>query len=127
MKFSFHPDSGLVLVQAQIWGPVGNAFFTLALDTGATATLVSQSRLMKLGYDPAIQPERVQIITGSSVEFVPRIEVERITSLGRTSILFPVIAHNLPPNSGIDGLLGLDFLRSKVLHVDFEKGEIELG
>jgi predicted aspartyl protease len=127
VKFHFRADSGLIVVQVEIWGPVGNTMLQLALDTGATTSLISQSRLIFLGYDPSVQANRVQITTGSSVEFAARISVDMIKALGRTSVSFPVIAHNLPPNTGIDGLLGLDFLRGKVLRVDFQKGEIELS
>lgn len=73
MSFSFNAESGLIIVQVEISGSAGNAILSLALDTGATATLINQSRLMQLGYDPAARPERLQITTGSGVEFVPRI------------------------------------------------------
>lgn len=114
MKYSFSADAGLVVVQAEVWGPTGTGLLLLALDTGATSTLVSQSRLIKLGYEPTVQADRVQITTGSAVEFAPRISVDMIKALGRTSVSFPVIAHNLPPNTGIDGLLGLDFQRGEI-------------
>ena len=127
MKFRFRTDDGLILVKAELWGPNGSNVATLALDTGATATLISQALLIYLGYDPSLQAERAQITTGSGVEFVPKVTVEKIKTLGRNHLDFPVLSHNLPPNAGVEGLLGLDFLRGKILKVDFQKGEIELG
>jgi hypothetical protein len=37
-----------------------------------------------------------------------------------------VIGHALRTNSGVDGLLGLGFLRNHVLTIDFRAGQIDL-
>jgi hypothetical protein len=37
-----------------------------------------------------------------------------------------VVTHTLPPSSAIDGLLGLNFFREKVLTVDFVSGTVDL-
>lgn len=99
---------------------------SLALDTGATATMVNQSRLMQLGYDPAGSPDRLQVTTGSGIEFVPRVTVEKIAALGQERAGCLVLCHTLPPTVGVDGLLGLDFLRGQILTIDFRKGRITL-
>ena len=78
--------------------------------------------LVALGYDPALMPDRVQITTGSGVEFVPRVLLDRIMVLGEESAEFPVLWDTLPPSAGIDGLLGLDFFRGRSLPVDFRAG-----
>src|SRR5438874_1974268 len=46
--------------------------------------------------------------------------------LGRTRSRMGVLAHSLPPSARIDGLLGLDFLRSRRLTIDFSAGTLEL-
>ena len=81
---------------------------------------------MQLGYDPALVPDRLQITTGSGVEFVPRITVSKLTALGQERHDFPVLSHNLPPSASIDGLLGLDFLRGQELTIDFRNGQLRL-
>lgn len=124
MSFAFNPHQGLVIVRAQIWGPSGTGILLLALDTGATSTLVSQSRLMQLGYDPAVAPSRVQISTASGIEFVPSLSVARISALGRVRVDFSVLSHSLPATAGVDGLLGLDYFREQKLTVDFRAGRI---
>jgi predicted aspartyl protease len=126
VSFPFNSHQGLILVKAELWGPAGNAAVMLAVDTGATGTLVSQTRLIQLGYDPVAAPTRVQITTGSGVVFVPRFEVMKIVSLGQERQDFPVLGHNLPPGTGIDGVLGLDFLRGLTLTVDFRTGQLSL-
>ena len=56
--------------------------------------------------------------------FAPMVVLEKITAIGKERMTFPVLAHTLPPSAGVDGLLGLDFLRGEVLTVDFRLGEI---
>ena len=57
MTFPFNAQRGLVVVYAELFG-------TLALDTGATATLINVAPLVTIGYDPALSPIRVQVTTG---------------------------------------------------------------
>ena len=127
MSFPFDPQQGLIIVPAELWGPSGSAVLRLALDTGATGTLVNTGMLVALGYDPALIPDRVQITTGSGVEFVPRILLDRIMVLGEEAVEFPVLGHTLPPSAGIDGLLGLDFFRGRSLTIDFRAGQVALA
>lgn len=53
MSLPFEPDSGLIIVRAAVDGPSGSAILRLALDTGATGTLINVGMLVALGYDPA--------------------------------------------------------------------------
>jgi hypothetical protein len=124
MSFSFDPRQGLVIVRAELEGPTGNGVLQLALDTGATGTLVSAAMLVAVGYDPALAPDRLQVTTGSGVEFVPRIVISKLTALGQDRASFPVLSHTLPPSASVDGLLGLDFLRGYTLTLNFRIGRI---
>ncbi len=99
----------------------------LALDTGATATMVNIGPLAAVGYDPSLVPDRVQVTTGSGIEFVPRIAASKLKALGQERADFPVLGHTLPPSASVDGLLGLDFLRGQELNIDFRKGRIALS
>ena len=105
MSFPFYPHYGLIIVQAELWGPSSGAVLSLALDTGATTTLVNIGMLVALGYDPALSADRVQVTTGSGVEFAPRVVLQRMVALGHERAGFPVLAHTLPPSAGVDGLL----------------------
>jgi hypothetical protein len=60
----FDPEEGLIVVPVELVGPAGRALLRLALDTGATRTVVNVGTLVALGYDPALVPERLQITTG---------------------------------------------------------------
>jgi predicted aspartyl protease len=126
MSIPFNPQHGLVIVQAAVDGPSGSAVLRLALDTGATGTVINMGMLVALGYDPALVPERIQVTTGSGVEFVPRVSLHKIVALGQERANFPVLGHTLPPSASIDGVLGLDFVRGQTLTVDFRTGTITL-
>ena len=126
MSFPFNAQQGLVIVQAEVFGPAGSIVLRLALDTGATATMINVAPLVAVGYDPSLVPDRVQVTTGSGVEYVPRLRVARIKVLGQERVHFPVLTHTLPPSSTIDGLLGLDFVRGQTLTIDFRQASVSL-
>jgi predicted aspartyl protease len=122
----FNAAQGLIIVAAPLWGPAGDRIVRLALDTGATATVVRTAILVSIGYDPAVAPDRVQMTTGSGIEYTPRLTVSQFEALEQQRAAFPVVAHTLPPSASIDGLLGLDFLRGQRLTIDFRRGQISL-
>ena len=64
---------------------------------------------------------------GSGGEYVPRVVVSRLKALGEHRVNFPVLSHTLPSSASVDGLLGLDFLRGKVLRIDFRQGTLALN
>jgi hypothetical protein len=64
----------------------------------------------------------VRVTTGSGVEFVPRVQVQRMVALDQQRVDFAVLSHTLPPSTGVDGVLGLDFMRGMCLTIDFRAG-----
>ena len=101
MNFAFDPDRGLIVVRAELWGPSGSGVLQLALDTGATSTLINVGMLVAIGYVPALTVERVQVTTGSGVEFAPRVVLQRVSALGQERLGFPVLGHTLPPSASV--------------------------
>ncbi len=126
MKPVFDPAEGLIVVPTKIVGESATAVLRLALDTGATTTLINAGMLLSVGCDAALSTDRVQITTGSGIEFVARLTVRSLTALGKQLTDFPVLSHTLPASSGVDGLLGLDFLRGSKLAIDFSTGTVTL-
>ena len=99
MSFPFDPRQGLVILWAELFGPSGRVRLRLALDTGATGTMINVGHLIAVGYDPALANDRVQVTTGSGVEYVPRVQVSRFKFLGQERALFPILGHTLPPSA----------------------------
>ena len=126
MRLRFDPQAGLIVVPTRVWGPAGKTVARLALDTGATGSLLSWDIAVLLGYDPSIVQERLQIVTGSGVEFVPAIPIRKLEALGRARKNFSMLCHTLPPSASVDGLLGLDFFHGRRLIIDFRAGSVRL-
>lgn len=126
MRVPFNPHRGLIIVTARLYGPGGDRAVRVALDTGASDTIISLQILTLIGYNPAAAPHTVRVTTGSGIQSAPRVTVDRFQSLGQERLSFPVVAHTLPVAAAIDGLLGLDFFRNQELTIDFRSGLITL-
>ena len=124
MSFAFNPKDRLIFVEAEIEGKTKNAILRLALDTGATGTVISAAKLDVIGYDLSEPEDESFITTGSGVISVPKIILMKITALGKEKENFLIIAHDLPPTASVDGVLVLDFLHNHVLTIDFKVGKI---
>ena len=89
--------------------------------------MINREHLIAIGYDRASETQRVNVTTGSRIESAPLVKLQRVVALSQERVDLPVLAHTLPPTAGIDGLLGLDFLRDRLLEVDFRKGLLSLS
>lgn len=113
----FDPHASLIIVRARLWGPLGQTDdLRLALDTGASLTLIVPELLDRLGYNPRDGIARTTITSALGQEAGYTIRVGRFSALGFSVPDFVVHAHDLADSAGIDGLLGLDFLR----HFNYE-------
>ena len=126
-SFGFSLGHGPILVAAELTGPAGTAVIKLALDTGATASLLSAAAPRSVGFDPGQSSRRTKFVTGSIAHVAPLVTLTRLSALGQHRFGFSVIAHNLPPGTAVAGLLGLDFLQAYVLTIDFPAGRISLA
>jgi hypothetical protein len=81
VSFQLDPKAGLILVKTKLYGPRGDTVVNLALDTGATWTLVSWETAVLVGYDPALVQQRTAITTGSGVEYCPKLTLDRVEAL----------------------------------------------
>jgi predicted aspartyl protease len=127
MTTSFRSKQGLIVIPVELFGSSGSSILRMALDTGATYTIASVEMLMAIGYQPDSVKNRVQIITGSGLIAAPKIIIQQMDALAQTRTSFPVLAYTLPKSAGIDGLLGLDFLRHRTVTIDFRAGRITLN
>ena len=114
MSFPFDPRRNLIRVEAELFGPSGAVVLQLALDTGATRTMINRSQLLWLGYDLTDDSAQVQVTTGSRVEHVQYVTLTRLATLGRAYSDLTVLCHTLPLTASVDGLLGLDFFRGLI-------------
>src|SRR3989338_163042 len=99
----------------------------LAVDTGATTSIISPHVARAIGCDPDPLAKNVAIITASGFVYMHIVKVPRIDCLGAQVTNLDVICHQLPTESTVEGLLGLDFLRHVPLFQEFEKKILDLS
>ena len=126
-KYSLQRIGHLLSLRATVSGKQGTRALRLLLDTGSTYTILPNEVLSSIGLDPFASKERVRIVTGSGYLVAPRIQVQRFDCLGYKVKGFEVVGHTIPPDSFVDGLLGMDFLALANAVVDIGKGEIEVS
>lgn len=81
------------------------------LDTGASLCLISKGLAVQLGYSLHRRDKRQTIFTGSRRERCPVLTIRVVEALGLACRNLTVLCHELPKESGITALLGLNFLR----------------
>jgi hypothetical protein len=120
----FDPTSDLIIVTGRIWGPYGDKPLSLAVDTAATHTHIVPDILDDLGYSPR-DGEQVTVVR-SAIGREPgyMMRATRFAALGFTTNDFRIHVHDLPEGIGIDGLLGLSFLKQFNYEIRSAEGRI---
>jgi hypothetical protein len=126
MSEPFDPTLGTICVTAMLTGPAATVELFLALDTGSTASLVSEVLLRAAGLDLSQPAGMAQITSGGGVVSRPMVTALRFAALGATVKDYQIVCHTLPPSAGVDGVLGLDFFTGRVLTIDFTNNTLNL-
>lgn len=122
----FDPRGGIILIEAVITGPHASHHARLVFDTGATHCMLPWRVINGLGIE--INPKRtIETTTASAIERSPLVILPTVEVLGEKVQEVSCLVRDLPPLTGVDGLLGLSFLKNFNLSIDFEEGEIELS
>jgi hypothetical protein len=120
----FNSNASLIIVHAMVWGPRGHKGLTLAFDTAATQTHIIPDVLDDVGYGPR-DGDRVTSITSAIGEEPGYVmKVSKLSALGFTATDFRIHVHDLPETLGIQGLLGLSFLRQFNYEIRSAEGRI---
>ena len=127
MKLNFDPESSIIVITPTLIGINGRRKkIDMALDTGATYTMIPWDVAEVLGYAPGSSKERMELITASGVEKSPLITLNSISILKKKVKNVKTIVHDLPQKSYVDGLLGLSYLRNFEIRLNFKKGVLEI-
>ena len=120
------PGAGLITVEVEIFRRAKSRVVRMALDTGATYLMVPWHVLEVLRYSPARVRQKISITTASGIEIAPLLILDKVKVLGKTVPGVPAICHDLPPQSPVDGLLGLSFLKWFDIDLHFRSGRLGL-
>lgn len=111
---------GIIPVYAQIIGPRHKTTIKLALDTGASLTMIPPEKIIVTGHKiPTSQEKMIKIFTASGIEYIPIVNISTLTCLGITVRNIDVVCHSLPSESPVEGLLGLNFLIHLPAFIEF--------
>ena len=98
----------------------------MALDTGASVSMINTARLLAVGYTTTATAGSSTVTTASGSEKAMLFDVSSIDALGARRDRFRVVSYSLPAATGVDGLLGLDFFRDRRPVIDFRKSTVQL-
>jgi hypothetical protein len=119
-------EIGMVLAAGRLFGPLGYTDLLLALDTGSGMTVIAPDLLRLAGISSDTpREERLTYTLGGRVN-LPVMVVPRLRVFGKEVSNLEVMVRTLPHRLGIDGVLGLNFLRHFDLRINFRQEFLEL-
>lgn len=125
----FDPDDDLIMVDGRIWGPRSPRWrpIRLVLDTGAAETIVIPEVIDELGYSPRDGEQLTVMRSAVGRELGYLLRVARFSCLGYREDDYRVHVQDLPEGWGIEGLIGLTFLRRFNYEIRSAEGRILAG
>jgi clan AA aspartic protease (TIGR02281 family) len=101
------------------------ALMSVAVDTGASVTMLSDQILSRLGYTKNTSYGTITTASGSEQVFKHVIPKIRLGEVELTEV--EVYAHNFPYESSVDGVLGMNVLAKFNFTVNFDKNLLILS
>jgi len=122
----FDPNGELIFLDGRIWGPRSARWrsIRLVLDTGAAESIVVPDVLDDLGYHPRDGEQITVMRSAVGHEHGYIIRVARFSCLGHREDNYRVHVQDLPEGWGIEGLIGLTFLRQLNYEIRSAEGRI---
>ena len=120
-------EAGLLLVYARVTGSKGSRLVRLAEDTGATTTMIPPKAALAIGVNPAYSNRFRETLTASGKELIPLVTLPQVHLFESVFRQVTVACHELPAESPIDGLLGLDLLTRLKAMLDLATSSIRIA
>lgn len=122
IKIPFNPNASLLRFECVVEYQ-RRAGALVALDTGASTVMFSREILESIGYDLDGVTERTSFGNASREHTVPKVTLTAL-SLDKAKLEHvEALCYTLPDYLGIDGVIGLNFLkRFKKVSLNFEDG-----
>ncbi len=127
MKYSFELTEtiNLIIIIAEIDG----YDVRLALDTGASDSVIDLTALMIAGYHKNNIYETVELETAKGSIYADIYVIKEMKALGITKNNFKICSYDFLINgilTEIDGVLGIDFFKNRKICIDFTNFEITI-
>lgn len=124
-KFHLANEDSLVLVDCEIEEDT----YTLAIDTGASHTVIDLTALLIVGFELADSVRSVQFSTANGIVDAYVFVIKELRALGLTRRNFEICAYDFlshDATSDFEGVLGLDFFKEIDLLISFKRFEISV-
>lgn len=122
--YKFDANKGIIVCKAELTNKERSIFVKFVVDTGASFTMISIENALAIGIDPSKANRHIEITTANGIVFAPIIIIPSFRCFGFQRKNLEAVCHNLPPESPVEGLLGLNFLKSAKVVIDFSKNII---
>ena len=123
-EFPLLAEAGLLIAHVRISGPRSSRVLRLALDTGSTSTMIPATAALAIGLPLGRTHLFRETLTVSGREYVPLAIVPSLRLFDTTLRRVQVACHELPLDSPVNGLLGLDLLTRLGAVIDLRKPSI---
>jgi len=124
-KFRLRDADSLIVLRCKI----GIENISMALDTGASHTVIDLTQLLIAEYSIVDSIGKVQIETANGMVEALLFRLNEFTALGMTRKDIEICSYDFFTNhifSDFDGVLGIDFLRDTKICIDFRKSLISM-
>jgi hypothetical protein len=125
IKFVLEDEYSLIVVKARI----DNEKLSLAIDTGASHSVIDLSMMIITGYEIQDALQIVELETAKGIVEAYIFKVNEISALGQTIKDIEVCSYDFFDHNiftTIHGVIGLDFFNGKDLLISFKRFEIEV-
>lgn len=109
-NFPYRLDGELIIISVKLYGKAGSYNGKFVLDTGSSAIIIDHEIALDLGYTArdGIGFSRVSSAAGKEEGY--RLVIEGFETLGKNLTSVEVRCHDLK-NQGVEGLIGMSFLK----------------
>ncbi len=125
-RIPFDPNAPILLFECVLEFK-SRHIFIMALDSGSSYTIISEAAATQVGYDLSKISEYVSFSNASQSHLVPKVTLNSFRLADAKIDNLDVLIYTLPEEHGIDGVIGLNFLRHFNIGLDFEYGILTLG
>ena len=99
----------------------------MLLDTGAKYTVITSNVARRLEIDIQSRGRNVSVVTASQLTRVPLVSLDRVDVHGVTLPDIEAVVTDLPAALGVEGLLGMSFLKQCRLVLDGPSQYLEIS
>jgi predicted aspartyl protease len=122
----YDPSTASIVIDLLLESADGRSSLVIpvVLDTGASLTIVAVDIMAQLGLTRAIPALGASVLSQAAALNMLLVQ---LCVLRQKVANLEALCHDLPPESGVDGLLGMNFLKHFKLTIRFRRGIVELN